>query len=66
MSICASCQNVYTMKDFRDIGDPGYYQQSLLAAKVLHRLEFYPEELAVLKALSIYTPGKLGYHKLMC
>jgi len=59
VSICASCQNVYTMKDFQDIGDPGYYQQSLLAAKVLHRLQLYPEELAVFKALSIYSPGEL-------
>lgn len=56
--ICSSCHTVYSWRDFRDIGDPGFFQQSFLADSVLKRLNLYKDELALLKALSIFSPGR--------
>ena len=59
MFICSNCLTIYSSDDFQGIGDPGFYPQSVTAATIIKKLNLHQEEMAVFKALAMYSPGEL-------
>ena len=57
---CSVCHANYDKEEFLAMGDKEFHDQWVIAAQVLQKLELRDPETALLKALSLFSPGKMS------
>lgn len=55
---CSSCHATYSRNDFHGVRDSRFYYQCFIAAGILKKLMLRPDELALVKALVVFSPGE--------
>lgn len=53
---CGSCRSTWTQRDFADMKDKRFFFQSFVATAALKKVRLQKDELAILKALVLFSP----------
>ena len=58
---CCTCKCTWSKEEFHVLKDEEFFMQSFVATASLKKLRLRKDELAILKALAIFSPGKHDY-----